>query len=261
MEQINQKMEEVDPLLAQNFQNSLESNDKKSSNYNCKEIYNNIQNKIIYKENSKKIFSSDISWNTIYWYIGFCVSANAGMTLYKYAPGWVKYIGLGILIAASVSISSQLAIWYNNNPEIHELALFFQNFESLYKHVIAVFSNSKEEAIKYIFKYMYDHYPHSGTIEEFIDAVKDTLYEYLGINDFEKIKNEISNKLFFNGNITDLGWKTITLLATTGATIVYCRKFIIQVIKIYNNFANWWTNTTGLVWTIQGFTIAPIPIP
>ncbi len=90
-------------------------------------------------------------------------------------------------------------------------------------------------------QYLYDHCPHSNaTLKEFIDAVKGTFCEYFGINDFEKIKCYIANKLFFNGNITDLGWKTITVIATTGATIGYCWDFVIKVIKIYNNFAKYY---------------------
>ncbi|HQQ18948.1 MAG TPA: hypothetical protein PK520_02550 [Exilispira sp.] len=265
VEDIIDKMENIDPQMAGEFSSSIDTENSKLFNKSNSKIsnyydYKNLKLKIFSMSNNKGILVSDFSWNTVICYAGINATTIAGYLIYKYSCcfSWTKWVGLAVAIAGSASAAYQIYLWYNKCEEIIGMVAFANNLEYIWNQGrFLLNASSLEDAIKWAAQYIKNNYPeiyNHGLDGKNVDWNK-FLRDFFA---YDQINNAISYIRNFN---IDFGERLIVTAGSTGITAVICKKLYIAAIQYWNCFAYWLKSSTGISWILFGIPIEPIHIP
>lgn len=268
-EDVYQKMNLIDPEMAEEYKTNLTQNIQKIERTNNIRI--STENIIDFKKiklkilppptNTKGPFAKDFNLDTIYWYAGYCATTTAGLVLYRYRPfwSWTKWVGLGIAIAGTAAMTGQLIIWYSSTPEIIE---FVNMTTHLYDLFIGVINCSTPDgAYKWLVNYIKNNYPNlCGKVDIVFKKIINYFFaHYTNFYDFLNLyKNYISKDNVF---VTKLGTVFLSTAAPALFAMAFCPALVQSIRNAWNNFIKsiiYAIPGTTITITINGIKLGPI---
>ncbi|HOK00099.1 MAG TPA: hypothetical protein PLW34_11130, partial [Termitinemataceae bacterium] len=274
------KMRALDPALAEDYENNLISfienlpvtEKSRIIIQNKKDLLRDIKLRQEPFPRSRAILSSDIEWNTVWWYVGYCATTMAGLAVYKWSPefigwfwtGWLRWVGLGTAAGGASLMTSQLIIWGTQNPEIKDLVGIAQNLYTAYNAIQQ--QSTPEGAVSAMKAVLTDliqsNKLYSKTVKEILLTIASEYFKphYTFLAFVNKFTEEYIAR-------TDMRNKLLTIGSSTLGPVGFCYFFTREVfewlvggtIKGWNglcNMANTIIPDTNI--TIMGVPLKPI---
>lgn len=232
-------MEKIDINMAQAYQDalSIEYASMMSMNRN---VFTDVSSELDFKtiklktkpfsESSRGILESNLNWDTIVWYTGYCATAMAGLVMYKASPWfkpWVKAIGIGIAAGGTALMGSQLTIWLTSNQEIKDLSYIIKHSVNIITEIKN--QSTKDGAVEKIKNYLYKNVGASQSLQKIILGL---------VEEFQNPYKELSKciELLYSkfNNDTEFSKKLLTILSSSAIPVSFCAiccKPLINVVK------------------------------
>lgn len=270
------KMNKLDPKLAVNYRESLESQfEQLTANMDSRSIQFDLT-----KIKLRHYSSSDdlnrgfldpvFDWNTVYWYMGYSATTIAGLAVYKWTPewvmswwgptwtGWIRWVGLGTAAGGATLMTTQLIKWYQNDKELQDLGVMVKELYNAYNVLKSrsTVSSNVDYLRSFLETYLKDH---GGTFANVTmqQLLTDFVTEYnKAPNDFSKFAFEISKIMF----TSETGGKIWTVLGATAAPVTFAYIFCPEVVDwILSAPRNAWNLIVSLFSPIR--IVSPYPVP
>lgn len=163
--------------------------------------------------NSRGVMSNKLTSSSVDWYIGYCITASAGLLLAstaKWYQPWLIPVGIGVAAGGLSLMAAQLNEWYKHDSDVQRFVRAIQDAVECGKIIQSM--KTPQDALKRVGDYLngrsdlfsVSHVEHLKAIAKLYYGSFYETYKYLKEVFSEKGKKEMANRL-----VTVSGWTAL----------------------------------------------------